>query len=206
MKGASQDDSEIIRSVLEGDTGSFGLLLDKYQAVVFRIAIGFVHEREEAEDITQEVFIRAWQSLGKFRGDASFSTWLHRIAVNSCLNQIRKKNGLPVLNRISSFFASENTEIPPDTENPEEILIRKEHSIWLQKALEALPEKQRIAIVLSKYDDLPQKEIAAIMNLTEGAVEALLQRAKRNLREKLSSGNKKINVQSRKQEKFVSNN
>jgi RNA polymerase sigma-70 factor, ECF subfamily len=198
MNNASQNDIEIIKAVLQGDTNSFKKLVDRYQAIVFHIALGFVHDQDEAEDITQEVFIRAWQSLSKFRGDSSFSTWLHKIAINACLNQIRKKNGLPVLNRISSFFISETTEIPPDTENPEEILIREEHSIWLQKALDSLPEKQRIAIVLSKYDDLSQKEIAGIMNLTEGAVEALLQRAKKNLREKLSKGSKNPNLNSRK--------
>jgi len=179
MNDASQNDNEIIKSVLEGDTNSFRILVDRYQTIVFHIAFGFVHNQEEAEDITQEVFIRTWQSLSKFRGDSSFSTWLHRIAVNVCLNQIRKEKRLPVLNRISLFFRSDTAEIPPDTENPEEILIREEHSVWLQKALDSLPEKQRIAIVLSKYDDLSQKEIAAIINLTEGAVEALLQRAKR---------------------------
>jgi RNA polymerase sigma-70 factor (ECF subfamily) len=71
-------------------------------------------------------------------------------------------------------------------EDPENILIRQEHIEWIRRALDALPENQRTAIILSKYDDLPQKEIAEIMNTTEGAVEALLQRAKKNLREKLS--------------------
>jgi RNA polymerase sigma-70 factor (ECF subfamily) len=80
-----------------------------------------------------------------------------------------------------------------DADDPENIIIRQEHSQWLQKALDSLPENQRTAIVLSKYDDLSQKEIAEIMNTTEGAVEALLQRAKKNLREKLSgSVQKKI--------------
>ena len=80
-----------------------------------------------------------------------------------------------------------------DTDDPENIIIKQEHSQWLQKALDSLPESQRTAIVLSKYDDLSQKEIAEILNTTEGAVEALLQRAKKNLREKLSgSVQKKI--------------
>lgn len=189
------DDFEIIQSVLKGNKENFRILVEKYQQVVFRIAIGFVHEKEEAEDLTQEVFIRAWQSLDKFRGDSAFSTWLHRVAVNACLNNARKKHALPVLDRISSFFNPEaeiETDILPKTENPEEIIINKEHGLWLQKALDSLPEKQRIAIILSKYDDLPQKEIASIMHLTEGAVEALLQRAKKNLRDKLSASSKKI--------------
>lgn len=195
------DDPEIIQSILKGNKENFRILVEKYQQIVFHIAIGFVHDKEEAEDLTQEVFIRAWQSLDKFRGDSAFSTWLHRVAVNACLNNARKKRGMPVLDRISSFFNPEaeiETDVLFRTENPEEIIISKEHSKWLQKALASLPEKQRIAIILSKYDDLPQKEIASIMQLTEGAVEALIQRAKKNLREILSVSSKKFEKKRRK--------
>jgi RNA polymerase sigma-70 factor (ECF subfamily) len=194
-------DPEIIQSVLKWNKDNFRILVDEHHASVYRIAMGFVHDRDEAQDLTQEVFIRAWQSLEKFRGDSSFSTWLHRIAVNACLNDARKKRGSPVLDRIASFFSNDakaEIEALPLPENPEEIMIRKEHVLWLQKALDTLPENQRIAIILSKYEDLPQKEIAVIMNLTEGAVEALLQRAKKNLREKLSTGAKIIKLNRRK--------
>jgi len=194
-------DPEIIHSVLKGKKDNFRILVDEHHASVFHIAMGFVHDRDEAEDLTQEVFIRAWQSLDKFRGDSSFSTWLHRIAVNACLNNARKKRGSPVISRITSLFTSESeaeTQALSFSDNPEEILIKEEHSTWLQKALDTIPENQRTAIILSKYDDLPQKEIATIMNLTEGAVEALLQRAKKNLREKLSTGAKKIKLNRRK--------
>jgi RNA polymerase sigma-70 factor (ECF subfamily) len=194
-------DPEIIQDVLKGNKDNFRILVDEHQASVFHIAMGFVHDRDEAKDLTQEVFIQTWQSLGKFRGDSSFSTWLHRIAVNACLNNARKKRGSRVLNRITSLFSYESyseTQVLSFADNPEEILIREEHSNWLQKALDSIPEKQRTAIILSKYDDLPQKEIATIMNLSEGAVEALLQRGKKNLREKLSTGTKKIKLNRRK--------
>lgn len=189
------NDSEIIRSVLNGNRNDFRELVGRYQQGVFRLIIGFVHDRDEAEDLTQDVFIRAWQSLDKFRGESSFSTWLHRIAINTCLNHTRKKNANPFMARISSFFGPEHErelEIPLSEENAEEMIIREEQKEWLRKGLDSLPENQRTAIILSKYDDLSQKEIAAIMNLTEGAVEALIQRAKKNLRQKLASGMKKI--------------
>ena len=103
--------------------------------------------------------------------------------------------GILILNRLDSLFGSgkeKEISLPVfDTENPESILIRQEHSKWVQNALDSLPENQRTAIVLSKYDDLSQKEIAEIMKTTEGAVEALIQRAKANLRMKLSSSYKK---------------
>lgn len=101
---------------------------------------------------------------------------------------------------VSSYFgrtADTELQIPVTEENAEELMIREEHSAWLSRALNSLPENQRTAIVLSKYDDLPQKEIAAVMNLSEGAVEALIQRAKKNLREKLTSGMKKVNKKRR---------
>jgi len=128
--------------------------------------------------------------LSRFKGDSAFSTWLYRISVNSSLNKIRKSPFKIIFQRFDDItghknekeeFASVSVE-----EDPGNILIRQEHIEWIRRALDALPEKQRTAIILSKYDDLSQKEIAEIMNTTEGAVEALLQRAKKNLREKLS--------------------
>ncbi len=188
-------DSEIIIFILKGDTAKFRILVEKYQKMVFRTCMGFVHNKDDADDLTQEVFIQAFQSLAKFKKESAFSTWLYRISVNATLNKIRKTSGTSFFQRLESMFSGEDKHDPilsaSDTEDPENILIRQEHSQWLQKALDRLPENQRTAIILSKYDDLPQKEIAEIMDITEGAVEALLQRAKRNLREKLSAGRQK---------------
>ena len=115
--------------------------------------------------------------------------------MNASLNRIRKSSKNKFLQRLENVFGSEKSReysFPAsDTENPENILIHAERNEWVEKALNSLPEKQRIAIVLSKYDDLSQKEIAEIMETTEGAVEALIQRAKANLRDKLSSLYKK---------------
>jgi RNA polymerase sigma-70 factor (ECF subfamily) len=201
------NDSETINSILNGNRDDFKILVEKYQQRIFQIALGFVHDKEDAEDLSQEIFLNAWNSLSKFRGNSSFSTWLHRIAVNACLNQTRKSKGT-ILNRISFLLEKGSiviSEIQMIDENPEEIIIKKEHKEWLQRALDSLPENQRSAIVLSKYDDLSQKEIAEIMNLTEGAVEALMQRAKKNLREKLLSGSKMIGYERRKNLNYVSN-
>lgn len=184
-------DSEIISLILKGNRDKYQILVEKYQPMVFRTCMGFLHNKEDADDLTQDIFIQAYQSLSKFKGDASFSTWIYRIAVNASLNKVRKTSKSFFFQRFEKVFGGEKSiafEIPiPDTENPENILIQNEHREWMQKALNSLPENQRTAIVLSKYDDLSQKEIAAIMNTSEGAVEALIQRAKANLREKLSS-------------------
>lgn len=192
MHEGIMNESEIIRDILDGDREKFRLLVEKYQPLVFRTCIGFVHDKDDADDLTQEVFIQAYQSLSRFRSDSAFSTWLYRIAVNASLNSVRRSSKNFIIQRFNSLFGSEKTNdihvSLADSDNPEDILVRKEHISWVQKALDSLPENQRTAIILSKYDDLSQKEIAAIMNISEGAVESLLQRAKRNLRGKLSAG------------------
>jgi RNA polymerase sigma-70 factor (ECF subfamily) len=157
--------------------------------------MGFVHNKDDADDLTQEIFIQVYQSLYRFKGESAFSTWIYRIAVNASLNKLRKNTSNPFFHRLDALFGTrkekENSLPVFDNENPESILIRQENEKWVQRALDSLPENQRTALVLSKYDDLSQKEIAEIMRTTEGAVEALLQRAKTNLKKKLSSSFKK---------------
>lgn len=186
-------DSEIIKLIIQGDRNQFRLLVDRYQKLVFRTCMGFLHKKDDAEDLTQEIFIQVYQSLSSFKGESSFSTWIYRVTVNASLNKVRKNSKNFLIQRLDVFLGSEkNKEFTiPDTENPENILITNEHKEWVQKALNSLPENQRTAIVLSKYDELSQKEIAEIMSTSEGAVEALMQRAKANLREKLSTLKKK---------------
>jgi RNA polymerase sigma-70 factor, ECF subfamily len=188
-------DSEIIQLIVQGDRNRYRKLVEQYQPMVFRTCMGFLHNKDDADDLTQDVFIQAYQTLSGFKGHATFSTWIYRIAVNASLNKMRKSSKPSLFQRLETVFGSEKDKefsVPaPENENPEYILILQEHREWVQKALNSLPENQRTAIVLSKYDDLPQKEIAEIMNTSEGAVEALIQRAKANLREKLSSIKKK---------------
>jgi RNA polymerase sigma-70 factor (ECF subfamily) len=189
-------DSELIKLILRGDKEKFRMLVEKYQQMIFRTCMGFLHDKDDVDDLTQDIFIQIYQSLLSFKGESSFSTWIYCISVNASLNRVRKNSRNLVLNRLDSLFGSakeKEISLPGfDTENPESLLIRQEHSKWVQNALDTFPENQRTAIVLSKYDDLSQKEIAEIMNTTEGAVEALIQRAKVNLRVKLSFSNKKI--------------
>lgn len=163
--------------------------------MIFRTCMGFLHDKDDSNDLTQDIFIQTFQTLAGYKGDAAFPTWIYRIAVNACLNKVRKSSKNSFLQRFENVFGSEKNKeysFPAaDSENPEALLINTEQKEWVEKALNSLPEKQRIAIVLSKYDELSQREIAEIMETTEGAVEALLQRAKTNLREKLSSLYKK---------------
>ncbi len=188
-------EQQIIQEILRGNRDLYRELVERYQSMIFRTCVGFLHNKEEAEDLAQEVFIQAYQSLERFRGNAAFSTWLYRIAVNASLNKLRKNRGNLLFRKIESAFNREKDTVysfpVPLADNPENLLITAEHREWVKKALDSLPEKQRTAIVLSQYDELPQKEIAAIMKITEGAVEALIQRAKANLRIRLAGLYKK---------------
>lgn len=183
------DDHEIIGNVLSGNTNAFGELVIKYQAKIHSLCMGFVHDREEAGDLTQDIFLKAYESLQAYRHEASFSTWLYRIAVNLLLNRQRTINRRGILRRIEYYFSMGHE--PRHTRDflfefdPEKIVISDETRSAITNALDSLPGKQKTAFVLSKYDELSQKEIAAIMHTTEGAVEALLQRAKAGLQKRL---------------------
>ena len=184
-------ESELIQHILNGNRDAFRSIVEKYEGIIFRTCMGFVHNKEDAEDITQEVLVNVYQSLSSFKGQSAFSTWVYRIATNASLNFIRNKSKRNIFQRIESIFGFEKTQDIPqlksEADNPEQLMINKERSERLFNILNTLPEKQRIAFTLSKYDDLSQHEIALIMDITEGAVESLLQRAKANLQKKLST-------------------
>jgi RNA polymerase sigma-70 factor (ECF subfamily) len=137
--------------------------------------------KEDAEDITQEVFIRVYQSLHTFQGESEFSTWLYRITVNMSLNFLRRNRKKRVLQSLETLFT-----LRSDEKNPLEEMESAERDRRIRKAIDTLPERQRMAFILSRYEELPQKKIAAVMNRSEGAVEQLLQRAKEILQKKLS--------------------
>jgi RNA polymerase sigma-70 factor (ECF subfamily) len=190
----AMNENELIIAVLQGNTRAFEPLVTRYQDLVFNTCMGFVHDADEANDLTQEVFIRAFEKLAQFNQQSGFSTWLYRIAINASLNAIRSKKK-QVFQRLESWFESESKaafEIPADLNiTPENLLLTNEQSALIQKELDKLSEKQRVAFVLSRCENLPQKEIAAIMQLSEGAVESLIQRAKTNLAKNISAYFKK---------------
>lgn len=176
------DEPALINEIRNGNTQLFGQLVTAYQRKVFSTCMGFVHHHEDAQDLSQEVFVKAFKGLATFKGDASFSTWIYRITVNSCLAHLRKQSRsrfFPFLN-----IGNERPELV-DKNTPHQMAEMNETQTKLKEAIDSLPENQRIAFVLSKYDDMPQADIATVMMLSEGAVESLLQRAKKNLRKKL---------------------
>ena len=183
-------DQELINEILSGNKNAFRYLVEKYQDRVFRVCMGFVHNKEDADDISQQVFINVYLSLEKFQGQSEFSTWLHRISINACLNHIRGNEKQHIFQRLDNLTrGGKQREIIADSvisPGVDQQLIDKQNAKQVQDAIGKLPETQKIAFILSKYDELPQQEIAQIMNASVGAVEQLLQRAKSNLRKQLA--------------------
>ncbi len=182
------DDNELIVQINEGDTEAFRELVEKHQDIVVNTCFQFVHNKEDAEDVAQEVFIEVYQSIAGFRKDAKLSTWIYRIAANKSLDHIRKKKRKKRFAQLvfldSSEDDSEVFEVPA-LDNPQKELEISERKKILDYAVNQLPKNQKIAITLSKYEKLSNKEIATILDTSVSAVEALIHRAKTNLHKKL---------------------
>lgn len=175
-------DVELIQSVLSGNQRNYEQLVKKYQTNVFRTAIGLLHNKEDAEEVTQDVFIKVFHSLSSFAGKSAFSTWLYRITINTSISYLRKKKRKGFWVELTGLFQAQSKE-----KHGEDIVNEKAERVLIQTAIDTLPDKQKLAFVLTKYEDLPQRQVAEIMEVSEGAVEQLVVRAKANLRKKLET-------------------
>ncbi len=174
-------EAQVIEKLITKDEEAFRWLVNGQQERIFKVCLGFMHNKEEAEDITQEVFIEVMTAIHSFKGQSTLSTWLYRVAVNKCLNRLQRI-------KTRQFFMSLQKAVgwtKESTSHPGNQLEQKEKAAMLFKAIAQLPNNQRIAYTLAKYDDLSYKEIAEIMNLSISSVESLLFRAKANLQKKL---------------------
>ncbi len=148
-----------------------------------------VQDHGNAEDITQEVFVTVYRSILSFNERSSMSTWIYRITVNKCLDHIRSQNRQKrqgLFGRLLYTDTEDALKNKPAFDHPGIQLERKENARYLFEAIATLPENQKTVFVLAHVEELPQKDIAAIMDISVKAVESLLQRAKGNLRKKLS--------------------
>lgn len=176
----------LIQAAQNGDRAAFTQLVTQYQHLIFNTVLGMVQQTEETEDITQEVFIQAYLHINGFRGDAKFSTWLYRIAVTKALEFERKKKAKKRFNGLKKIMGLETIEESvPDFHHPGVVFHQKEEASILFKALQQLPENQKTAFVLIKTEGLSYEEVSQVLNTSIKAVEALMHRAKENLRKLL---------------------
>lgn len=180
---------ELLFHTSNGDKTAFRQLYDLFKDRVYNTCVSYLQQVNDAEEVTQDVFVEVYNAAGSYKGNASVSTWIYRIAINKCLDKMRYNNRQKRFTFLVSLFKHDTGELhhdPPDFVHPGVSLEQKEKSRILFNAMQQLPENQKTAFVLKQIEGLSQKEIAAIMDLGEKAVESLMQRAKSNLRNILS--------------------
>ncbi len=174
----------LIEQLKQGDGAAFKTIVDTYQNMVYNACLSIVKNEEDAEDLAQEVFVQVYQSIKSFKGESKLSTWLYRIATTKSLDHERKKKRKKRFGFVKSIFGEDaQVEVnPPDFHHPGVVLDQKENAAILFKAIDKLPDNQRIAFILNKIEGLSYQEISEVMQTTISAIESLLHRAKNNLR------------------------
>jgi RNA polymerase sigma factor (sigma-70 family) len=181
-------DPELIEGILRRDRNAFQYLVDRYQKQVIKTACYFIGNMEDAEDLSQEIFLDIIDSMNSFKRSSSLSTWIYRITVNKSLNMVRKQKRQGMMARLESLFrhpGERGTGTHPEPSVPAADLEHQEKRELLRLAISRLPENQRIAFILSKFDDQTYKQIAEIMKIGLPAVESLIYRARLNLQKHL---------------------
>jgi len=183
------EEQHLIRALREGDGTAFRRLVDDRQAMVYNTVLGMLQNPEDAEDATQEVFMKVFESIGQFKGESALSTWIYRIAVTTSLEFLRKKRRKKRFGFVTSLFGEGNEPVtdPPDFVHPGVRLDQRENARLLFRAVAALPDNQRVAFTLHKVEGLSYQEVADVMGTTVSAVESLLHRARTNLRRTLEN-------------------
>ena len=180
---------ELIEQLQQGDEQAFKKLVDEWQDMVYNTAVSIVQNEDDADDITQDVFIQVYQSVSSFKGESKFSTWLYRIVISKALDHVKKKKRKKRFAFVQSLFgtASEEEIHPEEFNHPGVLMENRERAAELFKAMQQLPDNQRIAFTLHKLEAQKHQDIAAIMNISLTAVESLIARAKGNLRKILNA-------------------
>lgn len=178
-----EQEAAIVRQVIEGDTNAFEKLVREYEKNVYNIALRMVNNSEDASDMTQEAFIKAYNSLQNFRGDSKFSVWLYRIVSNVCLDFLRSKNRRPTVSLSVEDDDGEETEIDvaDESQSPELLLERSLTRDAVRRGLESLPPDYRQILLLREIQGLSYDEISSALDLEVGTVKSRIFRARKKL-------------------------
>jgi len=186
---AGIDEAVLVAQAREGDDKAFGELVRRYEGKIFRLAQHVTQNREDAEDVLQETFMKAYEHLDQFKGDSKFYTWIVRIAVNQALMKLRRRKSDKSVSLDETIDTGEDTlvrEIAAWDENPEQRFTREELGGILDSAIESLEPPYRSVFVLRDIEELSTEETAEALNLSVPAVKSRLLRARLQLREKLT--------------------
>jgi RNA polymerase sigma factor (sigma-70 family) len=184
------EDSEWVQRLRNGDPKAYSRFVDQFQGRVYNTCIGFVFNREDAEDLAQEVFVEVFRSIANFEERSSLATWVYRIAVTKSLELLRSRTRKKRAGQLLSLFGLQQSGFDVRghaIDHPGIRLENQERAKHLYAAIDSLPENQRIAFVLHKIDGHSYEAVAEIMELSGPSVESLLFRAKKNLQKKLEN-------------------
>lgn len=175
-------EKKIIEKVLGGDANAFEELVLKYEKTVYNLALRMVGDRDDAFDMTQEAFIKAYGSLSSFRGDSKFSVWIYRIATNVCLDFLRSKSRKQQVSlTVSDDDEDAQLDIPDPKADPEQQLIKKISMQSVEEGLKTLPDKQRQILVMRELGGMSYAEIGKALSIEEGTVKSRIFRARKRL-------------------------
>ncbi len=185
----ARNDSEIMLAVAAGDESGFTYLVSKYHRPIVHFLYRMVHTEAVAEELAQEVFLRVYRARSSYRAEAKFSTWLYRIATNLAVNHARDNKSERESQRVEldamDPVTGMRTEVANRDLNVEQVLMREERMSAIRREVDRLPERQRMAVLMHKYQEMDYRQIGEVLHLSESATKSLLFRAYRTLRESL---------------------
>ncbi len=178
---AGLDDAALVTAAVAGGRDAFDAIVERHRRTVYQVCYRFVSNHEDASDLSQESFVRAWRGLKTFKGQSALSTWLYRIAVNVCLNRVGAKAApTAALDSIEHF---EDTRV----EGAQAAMLREERAAAVRRAIALLPKKQRATLILRTYHELSHQQIAEILGSSVGATKANFFHALANLKKLLGN-------------------
>lgn len=180
VEAPTPTDDELVRACLAGDRLAFDTLVMRHQRQVYLLCYRFAGNHEDAAELAQDVFVRAYRALATFKGHAAFTTWLYRIGVNQCLNRVSKRPA-----RLEALEGAHMLRARDETADG--ALLREERARRVRRAIGQLPDKQRATLILRAYHDLPHDEIARVLGGTVAAAKTNLHHALKRLRMLLTS-------------------
>ena len=182
------NEKDLIRKAKQGDMLAFEELILKHEKIVYNVALRMMNHSEDARDISQEVFLKAYRSLSNFDERSAFSTWLYRITHNTCIDEMRKRKGKQTYSleeELESEDGSMQRQIADESDTPEESLLREEQKSEILQALDTLSEEHKAAIILRDVKGLAYEEIAEILELSLGTVKSRINRARNRLKNEI---------------------